>query len=97
MNKKQLRELIKECMVDVLSENLQLSGGNTLVNDVKGFVEQLISTGILSSYHRERTSGDMDPKDFAEDLEHKILSAILKWVQTVNNRSNWENQPYMIK
>lgn len=79
------------------NENLNLNGGDGLNNAVSNFVEQLISSGILSSYHRERTSGDMDPNDFKEDLEHKILSAIQDWTQTVNNRGNWENQPNMIK
>jgi hypothetical protein len=74
------------------SKNPELQGA-ILKNLVQNFVRDLISNGILTSYHRKLTSGDMQAKDFAEDLEHKILSTIQQWIQTVNDRGNWENQP----
>lgn len=80
-----------------LDENLQLADGGGLKKQVEEFVQRLISTGELSSYHRKLTSGDMNPADFANDLSHKILSAISEWTTTVNNRGNWENQSDMIK
>lgn len=75
-----------------LDENLDFQG-SALKNLVQNFVRDLISSGVLKSYHRKLTSGDMQANDFVEDLTHKILSAIEQWVQTVNSRGNWENQP----
>ena len=65
--------------------------------EVERFVRGLVAKGVFSSYHRERTGGDMNPNDFEEDLVRKIVGAISSWTQTVNNRDNWENQPNMIK
>jgi hypothetical protein len=64
-----------------------------LKREVEQFVKGLIVKGVFSSYHRAATGGDMNPKDFEEDLVHAIASAIAKWTETVNNRDNWENQP----
>lgn len=64
------------------------SGLNELV---KAFVDQLVKTGVFSSYHRKLTFGDMNPNDFQNDLYHKILSAIQQWIMTVNDRGDWEN------
>jgi hypothetical protein len=79
-----------------LNENLQVDP-TTLRQEVVNFVKSLVATGVLTSFHRERTSGDMDPKDFVGDLVHDLLSSIERWVQNVNNRGNQENQPNMIK
>lgn len=79
-----------------LEENL-MTQPRALKHEVDKFVNDLISKGVIYPYHRERTSGDMDPKDFSEDLGHKILSSISEFIQTMNNRGNWENQTYMIK
>lgn len=83
-------------MPQPLDENLLLQTDH-LKDDVKHFVNKLIASGKLNSYHREKTSGDMQANDFSEDLTHEILSAIERWIQTVNNRGDWENQPDMIK
>lgn len=88
-----------------LDENLKILGasanpelqGTILKNNVENFVRDLIQSGIFTSYHRKLSSGDMQAKDFAEDLTHKILTSIKQWVQKVNDRGNWENQPNMIK
>jgi hypothetical protein len=80
-----------------LSENLALENGDGLRNEVTQFVNHLITSGVLSSYHRNLTSGDMNPNDFSEDLIHKVMSAIEEWTQTINNRGNWENQSNMVK
>lgn len=84
-----------------LDESLKLLGaaknpelhGAMLKNLVQNFVRDLIASGLLTSYHRKLTSGDMQAKDFTEDLEHKLLTSIQQWVETVNNKGNWENQP----
>lgn len=67
------------------------SDGNTVRSMVKEFVDNLISSGIISSYHRDLTSGDMQPQDFSEDLCHAIMSSIENWIRTINNRGNREN------
>ena len=94
MNKVQLNKLVNESVAEIISEynipeNLQL-GGN-LKQEISNFAERLISSGVLSSYHRKLTSGDMQAKDFKEDLVHKLLSAIRDWTKNVNDRSDWEN------
>lgn len=86
-----LQSLIKS----ELNEEFRLDP--SIKNEVEKFVRDIVSKGILSSYHRDRTGGDMNPIDFEEDLVHVISIAITKWTQTVNNRDNWENQPNMIK
>ena len=73
-----------------LNENLQLNS-EKLQRAVAQFLNILISNRILSSYHRDMSSGDMQSVDFINDLSHKILSSIEMWVKTVNNRSNREN------
>ncbi len=82
-----------------LDENLKIRGsginpelqGTVLKNMVHNFVKDMVSTGVLTSYHRKLTSGDMQAKDFVEDLSHKILSSIEQWLKTINDRGNWEN------
>lgn len=76
---------------NTLNENLMLQG-EQLKNQVDNFVKELVSSGTLGSFHREKSSGDMQPQDFTGDLVHKLLSAIEEWSQTVNNRGDWENQ-----
>jgi hypothetical protein len=72
-------------------ENLQLGDGDGLKNEVVQFINRLLAKGILGSYHRDLTSGDTPAKDFAEDLEHQLISSIEQWIRTVNNRGNREN------
>lgn len=87
---------VQPFMPQLINENLQLDP-EKLKQYVANFVAALIQDGGLVAYHRDRTSGDMNPKDFTSDLVHDILSAVEKWVQTVNNRGNWESSPNMIK
>jgi len=75
-----------------LDENLNVSNEWALKNAVGSFVNDLIANQVLTTYHRKLSSGDMQTKDFANDLTHKLLEAIQTWIQTINNRSNWENQ-----
>jgi hypothetical protein len=85
-----LKPLILE--VRPFYENLNIQNGTGLKNAVDMFVKHLVAQKIIGSYHRNLTSGDMQTKDFTEDLAHKILSSISDWMQTVNNRGDWENQ-----
>ena len=89
MSPKKLKCLIRECVEEELDENLSMESG--LNELVKAFVDQLVKTGVFSSYHRKLTSGDMNPNDFQNDLYHKILSAIQQWITTVDDKSNWKN------
>jgi len=99
MDKFELQKLIKECVSDcileqksrdIINENLQIEPVK-LKQAFETFVNNLISSDIFSSYHRNLTSGDMDPKDFANDLVHKLLSSTQEWIKLVNDRGNWEN------
>ena len=87
---------VKPFMPQPIAENFQLDA-QRLKPAVQRFVDALINSKTFSSYHRERTSGDMGTSDFANDLSRKLMSTIQGWVQKVNDRGNWENQPNMIK
>lgn len=86
---------VKPSLPQPLDENIK-TNPEVLKQNTKKFVDGLQHTGAISSYHRDLTSGDMNIEDFKTDLYHKIISAIEEWVQTVDNRSNYENQPNMI-
>jgi hypothetical protein len=79
-------------MPPLIKENLGLDP-QRLKFAVEKFIHFLNTSGILSAYHRDRTSGDMQVNDFENDLNKKVLSSIQQWVQRVNDRGNWENQP----
>ena len=79
----------------LVKEEFQI--GAMLRPEIERFVRELVAKGIFSSYHRQRTGGDMNPVDFEEDLVNKLMSAVTEWMQTTNNKDNWENQPNMIK
>ena len=87
---------VKPFMPQPIKENFQLDP-QRLKPAVQRFVDALVSSKTFSSYHREKTSGDMQSSDFANDLSRKLMSTIQGWVQKVNDRGNWENQPNMIK
>jgi len=99
MDKIEFQQLIKECVStcifemrypDDLNENLQLDAVK-LKPMVVQFVNAMVSSGVITSYHRDKTSGDMQPKDFTNDIVHKLLSSIQEWVKMNNDRGNWEN------
>lgn len=83
-----------------LDENLRLKNqklttemsGIMLKNKIEMLVKDLIDSGLFNSYNRTLSSGKMNPSDFANDLVHRILSSIRQWLDTVNNRGNWENE-----
>lgn len=80
-----------------INENLRISNPELLQKEIKRMLIDLIKNRIIDSYHRERTSADMIPSDFIEELTRKIELGIGKFVQTMNNKGNWENGPNMIK
>lgn len=82
---------VQPLMPQPIQENLSIANPEALRQQTEQFVNTLIQSGTLSSYHRERTSGDMNPADFAGDITHKILSAIEELFKTVDNRGDWEN------
>jgi len=79
------------------NENLRIADSNVVRNAIKNMLSNIIKTNAIQSYHRERTSGDMDPNDFIEELTRKLELEINKFFEKVNNRGNEENQQYMIK
>lgn len=80
-----------------VNENLRINNPAVLQKEIKDLLFRLIKRHVLDSFHRERTSGDMNPIDFAEELARHIELTINTFIETVNNRGNWENQPDMIK
>jgi len=80
-----------------INENLVINNPNDLQKTIKRMLFDIVKRQTLSSYHRERTSGDMQPEDFIEELSRNVELCIERFVDTVNNRGNWENQPNMIK
>lgn len=74
-----------------LDENLVITDGDQFRAMVEEFVDGLVSAGVFSTYHRNLTSGDMQAKDFVDNMVHKIMSAINEYIETVNDRGDWEN------
>lgn len=84
-------------MPQPINENLIIQNSDRIKEGMKNLIDYFIREGTISSYHRDLTSGDMQPQDFSEDLANKLVSELNEIVQTINNRGNWENQPDMIK
>lgn len=80
-----------------LNENLKINDPTHIQKEIKNLLFRLIKKHAIDSFHRERTSGDMKPEDFVEELTRNIELTINQFVDTINNRGNWENQPNMIK
>jgi len=80
-----------------INENLQITNGKDLKQTIKQMLFDLVKRRTLSSYHRDRTSGDMDPGDFIEELARNLELKVTDFLDLVNNRGNQENQPNMIK
>lgn len=87
---------IEPFMPALINENLAIQNPDKLKKSIKGLLQYLSKDGTIASYHRDRTSGDMNPEDFVEEFTQKIMSALQSLVQTINNKGNWENQPNMI-
>ena len=87
LNKSEHGETIEK---SVVNENLQVDQ-DRLKQAIVQFVDTLIHGEIFTSYAREKTSGLMDPKDFANDLSQKLLTSTQEWIKLVNDRGNWEN------
>ncbi len=80
-----------------VNENLKISDPDAVQQAIKRMLFDLIKTRALTSFHRDLTSGDMDPKDFVDEIARKLELELQKYIETVNNRGNWENQPNMIR
>lgn len=84
-------------MPQPINENLRVQNSSRLKNGFEKLLRYFVKDGTISSYHRELTSGDMNPEDFINDFANKLVGALNTQIQTINDRGNWENQPYMIK
>lgn len=87
----------KEPFLISLNENLAVSNSNRLKDIIKQMIQKMIAERIIVSYHRDATSGDMNPNDFIEDFAVKLSSELQNQIETINNRGNWENQNQMVK
>jgi hypothetical protein len=63
---------------------------------MKQMIERMVADNIIASYHRDASSGDMQPNDFIEDFTHKLSSELEKQIDNVNNKGNWESQGAMV-
>jgi hypothetical protein len=79
-------------MPQPINENLTIKNNDRVKEGIKKLIDHFIREGTISSYHRDLTSGDMNPADFSEDLANKLVSELNEIVQTINNRGDWENQ-----
>jgi hypothetical protein len=84
-------------MPQPIKENLAIKNTSRLKTGFEKLLQTFVRDGTIYSYHRDLTSGDMNPEDFIEDFANKLVSALNTQVQTIDNRGNWENQPDMIK
>ena len=84
------QEKITQSIPPHINENFQLDG-EKLKSAVKQFSNYLVSDGVITSFQRDKTGGNMNPSDFTNDLVHKLTSSIQEWIKLVNDRNNWEN------
>lgn len=84
-------------MPQPINENLIVQHSDKVKHEIKQLIQKLVNDGTISSFHRDGTSGDMSANDFVEDFTNAMVSCLNKYVETVNNRGNRENQPNMIK
>ena len=87
---------IEPFLPQTLNENLQIDNLK-LKDEVVNFVNGLVSKKILTSYHRELSSGDMNPNDFVDELSQKILKSIHGWIYNIEDKSNYESGTPLIK
>lgn len=73
-----------------LNENLKFDHMR-LKDETSKWIRNLIESGIFISYHKELTSGDMNPSDFVEELTQKILKSIQEWNKVIDDKSNYES------
>jgi hypothetical protein len=86
----------KEPFLVTLNENLRITNPTKLRDLIKKLIRQLIVSNIITSQNRELASGAMKAEDYAEEFAHQIAMELERLILTVNNKSNWENQPEMV-
>jgi len=86
----------KEPYLMSLNENLMITNPTKLKDLMKNMIRQMIANKIITSYHRDLTSGDTSAENFEEEFAHELANALERQIDTINNRGNWENQPSMV-
>jgi hypothetical protein len=76
-----------------IQENLIVNNERKFKLGLEKLIQAFVKDGTLGSYHRDLSSGDMNANDFVGDFVHKLMCAMHKDINTINNRGNWENQP----
>lgn len=84
-------------MPQPIQENLTIKNTDRVKKGFEKLLQMFVQDGTISSYHRDLTSGDMNPNDFVNDFASKLVGALNGQIQTINDRGNWENQADMIK
>lgn len=85
--KSQIKEII-ESKRHLLNENLMVKDYESLKKKLADFFTDAVKKGHIISYHKDLTSGDMDPKDFVEDFAGKVMNMIQKQILTINIRGD---------
>ena len=80
-------------MPQPIQENLVIKNDHRFKEALKKFVTALVKDGTLGSYHRDLSSGDMNPADFVDEFVHKLMNALHQDIEAINNRGNYESQP----
>jgi hypothetical protein len=80
-------------MPQPIQENLTINNERKFKDSLKALVQALVKNGTIGSYHRDLSSGDMNANDFVDEFVHKLINAMHKDIDTINNRGNMENQP----
>jgi hypothetical protein len=86
----------KEPFLVSLNENLAVTDPTKLRELMKQMIERMVADNIITSYHRDATSGDMQSNDFIEEFTHKLSSELERQIDNINNKGNWENQGEMV-
>lgn len=87
MKKSELKELIREEVNKLLTEQLYIDDTVALEELCGGFVKVLIQKGVVKSMHKDLTSSDVAAQEYSEDLCDIIRNGVNHWISTVNSRS----------
>jgi hypothetical protein len=79
-----------------LNENMTVTNPTKLKDIIKRMVQELVANKIIANVNRNLSSGGMQAEDFIENFADKISSELTRQVDTINNKSNWENQGSMV-
>jgi hypothetical protein len=87
---------VQEPFLVSLDENIQITNPTKLKDVIKQMVQGLVADKIIDTYNRGLSSGGMQTPDFTDEFADKISAELGRQIDTINNKSNWENQGAMV-